>query len=215
MVRIKKRYHPGINYGNIKKELKVVRILSILCFLLAVFAFVLHLSKTMAVYFLILGVAMLWLDIIWFVQKLQGGYTLSDDNICYWRKFKKYKIYFNDVQSVFIVNASTNNGDVMNLPYVLIIGGRSSGVMQYCMHDRTQTGVLMNTEIEFVLIKDRETENNYGLLWNCSEMQKILRGYQGDYYVAESVINSFKDEYELICGQYNIKKQVKVIPDKE
>lgn len=207
-----KRYHPNINCKKVNKQLYLMRILSLLSFAVMVLFIVRKSSTTHILFLFLLGVAFLWLDIIWFVQKLAGGYSVLNDSILYWWHYKRHELKFQDIHRIYVVNASWNNGDLIDLPYILIIGGEDHHVLQYCMSD-IENGPLLNTELESILIQNKETENNYGFLWNDNEMQKLFVGYQGEYYIADSIISRCSKEYDLICTQYGLKDRIHIIYD--
>lgn len=204
-----RRYHPQLNYESVNKRRIPIRIFSIFCLVGAIAMHVLGDSGTMATLLIFLGIGMLGEDIIWMIQTMEGGYTLLDDGICYWLYFRKHKVLYKDIKTIYITSSS------IHLPYILIIGGEEHGVLQYCMEEREKHGTLLNTELESILVKNHETESNYGFLWNSREIKKILEHYKGDYYIAESIINCYQQEYDGICEQYGIEKRVYVIDDCE
>lgn len=215
MIGFHKRYHSGIDYKSRNKKMLPWRIFAAFFFIIAIAESVLHFMFIAPdAFWYSMGVAMLSNDILMFLQKLANGYKMSNTDIYFWRNFKKHRVSFQEIHHIYVVNAAVNNGDVMGLPYILLIGGKESGVQQYCMHDRNKSGRLLHTEIEIMLISNHETDNNYGFVWNQKIIYKILKGYKGDYYVAESILNDFSIEYDLICEQYDdIEERVHVIED--
>ncbi|MCM1496286.1 MAG: hypothetical protein NC089_10885 [Bacteroides sp.] len=204
-----RRYHPHLNYKSVNKRRIPIRIFCIFCLAGAIAMHVLGDSRTIAFLLTFTGIGMLGEDIIWIIQTMEGGYKLLDDGICYWWYFRKYKVLYKDIKSIYITNSS------IQLPYVLIIGGEEHGVLQYCMEKREKNRILLNTELESILVKNQETESNYGFLWNSREIKKILEHYKGDYYIAESIIQQYRQEYDCIYERYGIEKRVYVIDDCE
>lgn len=201
-----KRYHPHLNYESVNKRRMPFRILSVVCFAVAIAMDVWGHSGTMVTWFILIGAAMLIEDVFWFVQTIEGGYQLLDDGICYWWHFKKHIVLYKDMKRIYVTNSS------INLPFILVIGGEDHGVLQYCMEEREKSGKLLNTELESILVRNHETERNYGFLWNNREIQKLLEHYEGDYYIAKSIINSYRQEYDSICEQYGIRERIHGCP---
>lgn len=197
-----KRYHPHLNYESVNKRRIPARILSVICFAGAIAMVASGHSGTIIKWLILMGAAMLIEDIYWFVQVMEGGYQLLDDGICYWWYFKKHKVLYKDMKRIYVTNSS------VNLPFILMIGGEDHGVLQYCMEEGKKNGKLLNTELESILVRNHEIEGNYGFLWNRREIQKLLEHYEGDYYVAESIIDSYRQEYDNICEQYGMKQRI-------
>ncbi len=206
-----KRYNPVIDSDNIGKGVIIMRLLSIPFLVIAIVTRILDISNASR-FFLLMCIPMLWLDFIWFMQKMAGGYKLSDKEIIFWRNCKKNRVEYENIKYIFIVNACTNNVEISSLPWVAIIGGKATGVVEYCMHTRGENNRLFNTDIENILVKNQEIKSNYGFLWNSKEMYKILKGYKGDYYIAKSVMKE-SEEYKQIYERYDIKDRVHIIED--
>lgn len=152
-------------------------------------------------------------DIIVWLQTMSEGYRLSDSGICFWHKFKKHTVDFGEIHNIYIVNKSINNGDIVGVPFIWLMGGKETGVLQYCMQDRNKNCGLIDAEIAQILIDNNETENNYGFVWNRKEIHKLFNGYRGEYYVAESVIKNYPNEYNAICAYYDVRERVHIIKD--
>lgn len=200
-----KRYHPHLNYESVNKRRIPFRILSVICFAGVITMVISGHSGTMIKWLILMGAAMLIEDINWFVQTMEGGYQLLDTGVCYWWHFKKLTVLYKDIKRIYVTNSS------VNLPFILVIGGEDHGVLPYCMEEREKNGKILNTELESILVRNHETEGNYGFLWNNKGIQKLLEHYEGDYYIAESIISSYQQEYASICEQYGIREQVHII----
>lgn len=45
---------------------------------------------------------------------------------------------------------------------------------------------------------------SYAFVWNTKEMHKVLKGFSGDYYIAETVPRKFHHKFGVIMEKYNI-----------
>ena len=56
--------------------------------------------------------------------------------------------------------------------------------------------------------------SDYGFIWNKREIYKIFKGFRGDYHIAASVIESYRDKFDNIVKEYGISdNQIHVIDD--
>lgn len=211
MIRLIKRYHPGVDYRTVNKKMMPWRILGLFCLLVAIFESVFHLILQNAAFWYVLSISLVWNDVMRFFQIASNGYILSDRCIYFWRSFKKHKVEFREVHSIYIVNADINNGDIMGVPYVLLIGGQESSIIRQYIDKRTKSSRMLHTELGLAIMENGGPGDNYGFVWNEREMYKILANYKGDHYVAESIINDFSKQCEIICTQYDLEGRVHIV----
>lgn len=154
-----------------------------------------------------------------FLGKLSGGYIIEKDGIYYKYWFRSNKLYYQDINCIIISNNAYDNRRIMKEACVTIIGGEQNDILQYCTQNN-KSHVLTRRDIEYKLgasigfhhsgniwelfKKGSTAIHNYDFGWNKKEMYKLLEGYQGNYYIAASVISNFKKEFDDIVERYGI-----------
>ncbi|MCM1288189.1 MAG: hypothetical protein NC240_07740 [Clostridium sp.] len=140
----------------------------------------------------------------------------------------KNKLLYQDIKCIIISNAQ-GNYTITKTPYVTVIGGEKDEILQYCIKS-SKRHVLTSNNIRYKLgaeigcyhpeniqelfKKGSSTIYNYGFAWNKRVMDKLLKGFGGDYYIAASVLGNFRNEFDGIVKKYNIgSERIFVIDD--
>lgn len=191
-------------------------------------------DKDLAYVFQALALAGGYVFVLTFFVKLCQGYSIQEDGICFRYRFIKHKLLYEDIKCIIIVNSSTNGGKIVKIPYIIIIGGEQDEILQYCnnFHNlpyrryvlssnniRVKLGAKIGCyhpgNIWTIVNKDSSAISDYGFIWNNKkELYRIFKGFRGDYYIAASVIESYRDKFDNIVKEYGISdNQIHVIDD--
>lgn len=225
MVVWNKKYYPRWNSYLIEKILILCGIVLFICSLLFNFVFG---SRDLAYVFWGLCLSSWFIPVTLFFFKLREGYIIREDGIFFNYRFRENKLLYEEIK-VIIISNTQGNYRITKIPYVAVIGGESNEILQYCM-DSPKRHVLTSNDIRYKLgaaIGCFHPENvweifkkgssiiyNYGFVWNQREMYKIFKGFLGDYYIAESVLENFCDEFDDIVKKYDIgSERIHVIND--
>ncbi len=133
----------------------------------------------------------------------------------------KNKLLYKDIKNIIISNAQWNYR-IVKTPYVTVIGGEQDEILQYGI-DNPKRHVLTSNDIRYKLgaeigcyhpgniqemfKKGSSIIYNYGFVWNKREMYKIFKSFSGDYYIAPSVHENFRDEFDDIVKKYDISSE--------
>lgn len=218
IVALNKKYYPRFNSYLIEKILIICGIVLFICFLLFNYVFR---SRDLACVFWGLCLSSWFIPVTLFFFKLREGYIIHDDAIFFQYRFMKNKLLYKDIKSIIISNAQ-GNYRIIKTPYVTVIGGEKDEILQYCT-DSPKRHVLTSNDIRYklgaeigcfhpgnireILKKDSSIIYNYGFAWNKREMYKIFKGFLGDYYIAASVLENFRDEFDDIVKKYDISSE--------
>lgn len=170
-----------------------------------------------------------FLPVFNFFFNLEDGYVLEEDCISYRNRFRTYKLLYKDIKCIIIAHMSLGAGRTNKTPCVVMIGGEQEEILKYCT-DGNRRGLLTSNIIEHILgaeIGDFSPDNfwetikkgpsavcDYGFVWNKREIHKVLKGFQGDYYVAASVVEGYRKKYDEIVENFNIdKERIHIIDD--
>ena len=170
-----------------------------------------------------------WFISCWHVFcKLREGYSIQEDGICFRYRFIKHKLLYEDIKCIIIVNSYGNN-KIVKTPYIIVIGGEQNEILQYCnnfpfrhvlasINIRVKLGAEIGCyhpgNIWTIFNKGSSAISDYGFIWNKREMYKIFKGFRGDYHIAASVIESYRDKFDNIVKEYGISdNQIHVIDD--
>lgn len=224
-VVLSKKYYPRFDSYLVEKILIICGIVLFICSLLFNYVFG---SRDLAGVFWGLCLSLWFIPVTLFFFKLREGYTIQDDGIFFKYRFMKNKLLYKDIKCIIISNAQANYR-IVKTPYVTVIGGEQDEILQYCIGG-SKRHVLTSSDIRYKLgaeIGCYHPENiremfkkgssiiyNYGFVWNKREMYKIFKGFRGDYYIAASVYENFRDEIDDIAKKYDISSErVHVIDD--
>lgn len=175
-------------------------------------------------------IVMLALGVALFILRLGEGYALEEDCIYYKYRYIVRKTPYKDIKCIIIAYSSYEERITLT-PCVVMIGGEQEKILRYCMNEnRYKRHVLSMDEIRGELMEDMgwyDEKNfwkmfkkgscavkDYGFDWNSGEMDKVLRGFPGDYYVAASVIDRYRKKYDEIVREYGIEeRRIHIIDD--
>lgn len=222
---LSKIYYPRFDSYLIEKILIICGIVLFICSLLFHYVFE---SRDLAGVFWGLCLSSWFISVTLFFFKLREGYIIQDDGICFQYRFMKNKLLYKDIKCIIISNGQENY-TIVKTPYITVIGGEQDKILQYCI-DSPKRHVLTSSDIRYKLgaeigcyhpgniremfKKGSSIIYNYGFVWNKREMYKILKGFRGDYYIAASVQENFRDEFDDIIKKYDISSErVHVIDD--
>lgn len=225
MVAWNKKYYPRFNSYLIEKILILCGIVLFICSLLFNFVFG---SRDLACVFWGLCLSSWFIPVTLFFFKLMEGYIIQDDGIFFKYRFMKNKLLYEDIKVIIISNAQ-GNYRITKTPYITVIGGEKNEILQYCV-DSPKRHVLTSNDIRYklgaaigcfhpgniqeIFKKGSFIIYNYGFVWNQREMYKIFKGFLGDYYIAESVLENFRNEFDDIVKKYDIgSERIHVIND--
>jgi hypothetical protein len=223
IVALNKIYYSRFNSYLIEKILIICGIVLFVCFLLFNFVFE---SRDLAGVFWGLCLSSWLIPVTLIFFKLREGYIIQDDGFFFKYRFMKNKLLYKDIKCIIISNTQ-GNYRITKTPYVTVIGGEKEEILQYCI-DSPKRHVLTSNNIRYKLgaeIGCFHPENireifktgviyNYGFVWNEREMYKIFKGFLGDYYIAASVLENFRDEFDDIVKKYDISSnRIHVIND--
>jgi hypothetical protein len=223
IVALNKIYYSRFNSYLIEKILIICGIVLFVCFLIFNFVFE---SRDLAGVFWGLCLSSWLIPVTLFFFKLMEGYIIQDDGFFFKYRFTKNKLLYKDIKCIIISNTQ-GNYRITKTPYVTVIGGEKDEILQYCI-DSPKRHVLTSNNIRYKLgaeIGCFHPENireifktsviyNYGFVWNEREMYKIFKGFLGDYYIAASVLENFRDEFDDIVKKYDISSnRIHVIND--
>lgn len=209
----------------VERVLIICGIILFICSLLFYFAFG---YKNLAGLFFAFCLASWFIPAELFLLKLYQGYAIQDDGIFFKYRFLRNKLLYNDINCIIISNSMINYA-IGKIPHVTVIGGEQDEILQYCMNSKKRH-VLSSDDIRYTLgaeIGCYHPENiweifkkgsykiyNYGFVWNKREMNKIFKGFPGDYYIAASVLENFRNEFDDIVKEYNISdNRIHIIDD--
>ncbi|MGN0246899.1 MAG: hypothetical protein ACI4DK_13175 [Lachnospiraceae bacterium] len=160
--------------------------------------------------------------------KLREGYSIQEDGICFRYRFIKHKLLYEDIKCIIIVNSYGNN-KIVKTPYIIVIGGEQNEILQYCnnfpfRHVLASINIMVKLGAEIgcyhpgniwtIFNKGSSAISDYGFIWNKREMYKIFKGFRGDYHIAASVIESYRDKFDDIVKEYGISdNQIHIIDD--
>mgnify|MGYP000038980815 CR=1 FL=1 len=163
-----------------------------------------------------------YIPVILFFFKLEGGYIVQDDCIIFKYRFLKNKLLYTDIKCIIISNLEAPNFKSTKTPHVTVIGGEQDEILQYCI-DSPKRHVLTSLDIQYklgaeigcyhpgnireIFKKGSSIIYNYGFVWNKREMYKIFKGFLGEYYIAASVYENFRDEFNDIVKKYDISRE--------
>lgn len=224
-VVLSKIYYPRFDSYLIEKILIICGIVLFICTLLFNCVFE---SRDLADVFWGLCLSSWFTPVILFFFKLREGYIILDDGIFFKYRFRKNKLQYKDIKCIIISNGQ-GNYTIVKTPYITVIGGEQDKILQYCI-DSPKRHVLTSSDIRYklgaeigcyhpgnireIFKKGSSIIYNYGFVWNKREMYKIFKGFLGDYYIAASVYENFRDEFDNILKKYDIgSERVHVIDD--
>ncbi|MCM1083781.1 MAG: hypothetical protein NC393_10790 [Clostridium sp.] len=215
---LNKKYYPRFNSYLIEKILIICGIVFFICFLLFNFIFD---SRDLACVFFGLCLSSWFIPVTLSFFKLREGYIILEDGISFQYRFMKNKLLYQDIKCIIISNAQ-GNYTITKTPYVTVIGGEKDEILQYCIkspkrHVLTSNNIRYKLGAEIgcyhpknireVFKKGSSTIYNYGFVWNKRAMDKLLKGFEGDYYIAASVLGNFRDEFNNIVKTYNLSNE--------
>lgn len=231
-VRIEKLYAAEIDYYLIlvEKGSLICGWISFICYLL--FYYVID-NRDLAYVFWGVALAGWFVPVLSFFVKLCKGYSIQEDGFCFRYRFIKHKLLYEDIKCIIIVNSNTNGGKIIKIPYIIIIGGEQDEILRYCnnFHNLPYRHVLSSNNIRVklgaeigcyhpgniwkIFNKGSSAISDYGFIWNNKkEMYKIFKEFRGDYHIAASVIESYRDKFDNIVKEYGISdNQIHIIDD--
>lgn len=224
-VALSKKYDPRFDSYLIERVLIICGIVLFICSLLVRYVFE---SKDLAGVFWGLCLSSWFIPVALFFCKLQNGYSIQDEGICFQFRFLKNKLLYKDIKCIIISNDDVNY-KIVKTPYITVIGGEQDKILQYCI-DSPKRHVLTSSDIRYKLgaaigcyhpgnieemfKKGSSVIHNYGFIWNKREMYKVFRGFQGDYYVAASVYGNYRNEIADIQKKYQVSSnRIHIIDD--
>lgn len=225
MFRAVKMYDPLLGSHTIEKILGIAGLFNFI--ISAIFFLIVKDHNLAGLFFALCLTAWYPLFILFIFCKWASGYLLEKDRLIYHFLYSKHVLQYKDVKCIIISNTRHYRAGIpLKLPWITMVIEKQDEIIAYCM-DGKKKRVLANSDIEdrFSLAYTYDLKTylsylsfsknyNYGFLWNKKNMYKILEGYQGDYYIAASVISKFKDEFSAICKQYNINdERIHIIDD--
>lgn len=227
MFRAMRMYDPQSG-GHIVEE--VLGILGLFFFVLGiVFRWSVVKDSDLSILFLAFAIAAWYCPLMMLIfVKWPAGYLLEKDGIVFHCKFKKNKILYEEIKYIIISNTTVSTR-ITKTPWVGIIGEQQNEIPRYLINGKKRH-VLTSGDIKYILgekigyyhpgniwnifKKGSSTIYNYGFWWNKKEMYKVLEGFQGDYYIAASVISNYNDDFNAICKQYGVDSQrIHIIDD--
>ena len=227
-VKIEKLYAAEFDYSLILIE-KGSLICGCISFILYLMFYYVIDDKDLAYVFQSVALAGWCVPILTFFVKLYKGYSIQEDGICFRYRFIEHKLLYEDIRCIIIVNSSINGGKIIKIPYIIIIGEEQDEILQYCnnfpfrhvlasINIRVKLGAEIGCyhpgNIWTIFNKGSSAISDYGFIWNKREMYKIFKGFRGDYHIAASVIESYRDKFDNIVKEYGISdNQIHVIDD--
>ena len=167
-------------------------------------------DKDLAYVFQALALAGGYVFVLTFFVKLCQGYSIQEDGICFRYRFIKHKLLYEDIKCIIIVNSSTNGGKIVKIPYRRYV--LSSNNIRVKLG--AEIGCYHPGNIWTIFNKESSAISDYGFIWNKREIYKIFKGFRGDYHIAASVIESYRDKFDNIVKEYGISdNQIHVIDD--
>lgn len=154
--------------------------------------------------------------VIIFLYKLCVGYSVDDESIEF-RRIKKDKIYFKDINCIIFSNKVVRMG-ISKTVWVTLVSGETKDIVSFC-ENYNKKYVLTDSDIKNRLDCVRANQDSslgkyYGFIWNQKEMHKILEVYNKDYYVAASVASVHKEFFKKICDSYKLdERKIHIIDD--
>lgn len=225
-MRNKRLYSRTLYYAPAEDALLIIGLLFLIgSFFIGIF----QRDKDLEVLFWVFCISAWFMPVFNFFFNLEDGYTLEEDCIYYRSRFITYKLLYKDIKCIIIAHMSLGAGRTSKTPCVVMIGGEQEEILKYCT-DGNRRGLLTSNIIEHILgaeIGDFSPENfwetikkgpsvvcDYGFVWNKREIHKVLKGFQGDYYVAASVVEGYRKIYDEIVENFNIdKERIHIIDD--
>ena len=224
-VQNEKIYYPRVDIYLVEKISLISGWMFFICYLLIYYVIG---NKDIADIFLAFCLSS-WFISCWHVFcKLREGYSIQEDGICFRYRFIKHKLLYEDIKCIIIVNSYGNN-KIVKTPYIIVIGGEQNEILQYCnnfpfrhvlasINIRVKLGAEIGCyhpgNIWTIFNKGSSAVSDYGFIWNKREMYKIFKGFRGDYHIAASVIESYRDKFDNIVKEYGISdNQIHVIDD--
>ena len=217
-VALSKIYYPRFDSYLIEKILIICGIVLFICTLLFNYVFE---SRDLAGVFWGFCLSSWFIPVTLFFFKLWEGYIIQDDCIIFKYRFLKNKLLYTDIKCIIISNGQ-GNYTIVKTPYITVIGGEQDKILQYCI-DSPKRHVLTSSDIRYklgaeigcyhpgnireIFKKSSSIIYNYGFVWNKREMYKIFKGFRGDYYIAASVYENFRDEIDDIAKKYDISRE--------
>lgn len=226
-VRNEKLYAPqfDISLIIIEKVLLISGCMLFVCYLLICFVTD---DRNLAHVFLGFCFGAWYVPVLSLIFKLCEGYSVQETGICFRYRFMKHKLLYKDIKCIIISNYNLHS-KIIKIPYITVIGGEQDEILRYCINSKKRH-VLSSIDIRYklgaeigcyypgniwkILKKGSSVISNYGFVWNKREMYKIFKGFGGNYYIARSIIENYRDEFDNIAKEYGISdKRIHVIDD--
>lgn len=214
----KKTYYPRFNSYYIEIILIIIGFLLFFGFLFSTFALD---NRDLAGVFWGLCLSSWFIPAVLFLFKLGEGYTILDDGIIYRCSFRKHKMLYEDMKIIIFSN-EWRDKKIENTPYVTVIGGKMDKVFQISV-DKTHSQGFTSYDLSYKLREDIKNypsryfrefikegsyiASRYSFVWNEREMHKIFGGFSGDYYIAATLPEKFRNKFNSIAEKYNISKE--------